>query len=997
MAASAPVAGGREAAARRAAEHRAARRARAGARGQLHRRSRSRAAAPATSFRGSRTTPACCAHAYRTLADDVRTGQFVAAGGRMAARQLPPGHLRDPRHPPQPAARLLPRSCRRSPRASTPATRASTRWPSSWSATATAASIASSSIAVPEQLPARRAADDRRAVGVAEHAEAGAHREPAPPGRGDCCRARRAPLAADALRVDEPTRPARDAAAAAGTRHRVRRPAAAPRPRVRPPAVGDPRRRRRRTSRRSRRPPRTTIRGEHQRQARRAGLGGQRHHQPAPVLDARLAASTSSRSAWSSSVLQRDPAGAYGAMDFLSRDRAAPGGRGAGGAERRGAGARGAARRSRAPARRPPSGSTADRAAHVGYHLVDRGRARSRSRPRLSARRRDARCGALLLRARDARLPRRDRDRDRAAARRRGRPTRGTPAARPAVQFWSRCSLLLPASDLAIALRPARRRRASSRPGGCRASTSPSGVPDSARTMVIVPTMLTSVDGRRRAARAPRGAGARQPRPVHPLRDPQRLRRRRRARDAPDDAAILAARARGHRGAQRQVRRRARRPLLPVPSRPAVERAASSAWIGWERKRGKIEEFNRLLRGATDTSFSTQVGELDVLPSVRYCITLDSDTRLPRDAAQAADRHHRAPAEPAAVRPARRARHRRLRHPAAARQRDDGERGGIAVRAHLRRPHRRRPVHDRRLGRLPGSLRRRDLHRQGALRRRRVRRGARGPRAGERAAVARPVRGALRAHGAGHRRRGRRRLSRRACSRTPGGSTAGCAATGRSCWWLFPFVPSRAGLRAQPPAAHLALEDPRQPAAQPACRRPRCCCSCSAGPSCRAMPLVVDRASALAALAFPGVSRAARGAARSAPRRSRGASSCARRSRICKTAARAVRAAARLHGERGERAAARDRRSRWSASASPAGACWSGRRRPPAPPAAARCSWRAFLRGMVASPLLALATLLVVVLVRPAALPIALPVLALWVAAPWIAYALSRPTTSQRR
>ena len=31
--------------------------------------------------------------------------------------------------------------------------------------------------------------------------------------------------------------------------------------------------------------------------------------------------------------------------------------------------------------------------------------------------------------------------------------------------------------------------------------------------------------------------------------------------------------------------------------------------MGWERKRGKIEEFNRLLRGATDTSFSTQVGD----------------------------------------------------------------------------------------------------------------------------------------------------------------------------------------------------------------------------------------------------------------------------------------------------------------------------------------------------------------------------------------------------
>ena len=56
--------------------------------------------------------------------------------------------------------------------------------------------------------------------------------------------------------------------------------------------------------------------------------------------------------------------------------------------------------------------------------------------------------------------------------------------------------------------------------------------------------------------------------------------------------------------------------------------------MGWERKRGKIEEFNRLLRGASDTSFTVQVGERAILPSVRYCITLDTDTRLPRDAAK---------------------------------------------------------------------------------------------------------------------------------------------------------------------------------------------------------------------------------------------------------------------------------------------------------------------------------------------------------------------------
>jgi len=57
-------------------------------------------------------------------------------------------------------------------------------------------------------------------------------------------------------------------------------------------------------------------------------------------------------------------------------------------------------------------------------------------------------------------------------------------------------------------------------------------------------------------------------------------------------------------------------------------------WMGWERKRGKLEEFNRLLRGATDTSFTTQAGSLDALHGIRYVITLDSDTQLPRDTAR---------------------------------------------------------------------------------------------------------------------------------------------------------------------------------------------------------------------------------------------------------------------------------------------------------------------------------------------------------------------------
>ena len=58
-------------------------------------------------------------------------------------------------------------------------------------------------------------------------------------------------------------------------------------------------------------------------------------------------------------------------------------------------------------------------------------------------------------------------------------------------------------------------------------------------------------------------------------------------------------------------------------------------WMGWERKRGKLVELNRLLRGATDTSFAAVGGVAPHVPDgVRYVITLDADTRLPRDAAR---------------------------------------------------------------------------------------------------------------------------------------------------------------------------------------------------------------------------------------------------------------------------------------------------------------------------------------------------------------------------
>ena len=61
---------------------------------------------------------------------------------------------------------------------------------------------------------------------------------------------------------------------------------------------------------------------------------------------------------------------------------------------------------------------------------------------------------------------------------------------------------------------------------------------------------------------------------------------------------------------------------------------AQGSWIGWERKRGKLVEFNHLLRGDDTTSYTVQYGDLSVLPHIKYVITLDADTILPEGGAR---------------------------------------------------------------------------------------------------------------------------------------------------------------------------------------------------------------------------------------------------------------------------------------------------------------------------------------------------------------------------
>ena len=67
--------------------------------------------------------------------------------------------------------------------------------------------------------------------------------------------------------------------------------------------------------------------------------------------------------------------------------------------------------------------------------------------------------------------------------------------------------------------------------------------------------------------------------------------------------------------------------------RPRQWNPRERVWMGYERKRGKLEELNSLLRGGSRDRFSLIVGNTAVLSNVKYVITLDTDTQLPRDSA----------------------------------------------------------------------------------------------------------------------------------------------------------------------------------------------------------------------------------------------------------------------------------------------------------------------------------------------------------------------------
>src|SRR5579885_1859536 len=67
--------------------------------------------------------------------------------------------------------------------------------------------------------------------------------------------------------------------------------------------------------------------------------------------------------------------------------------------------------------------------------------------------------------------------------------------------------------------------------------------------------------------------------------------------------------------------------------RHRVYNPREGAWMGWERKRGKLLDLNQMLRKVFDP-FPVKAGDLSRLPHIRYVLTLDSDTQLPRGSAQ---------------------------------------------------------------------------------------------------------------------------------------------------------------------------------------------------------------------------------------------------------------------------------------------------------------------------------------------------------------------------
>ena len=158
------------------------------------------------------------------------------------------------------------------------------------------------------------------------------------------------------------------------------------------------------------------------------------------------------------------------------------------------------------------------------------------------------------------------------------------------------------------------------------------GIAPQCRTIVAVPTLLTSADGADHLIDTLE---------IHYLanRDPNLyFALLTDFRDAPEETMpqdeALLARARAGVEMLNHKYESDRRSIFFLFHRPRRWNVVENLWMGYERKRGKLTEFNALLRGGSAACFSAVVGDTSLLPAIKYVITLDTDTQLPREAAR---------------------------------------------------------------------------------------------------------------------------------------------------------------------------------------------------------------------------------------------------------------------------------------------------------------------------------------------------------------------------
>jgi cyclic beta-1,2-glucan synthetase len=158
------------------------------------------------------------------------------------------------------------------------------------------------------------------------------------------------------------------------------------------------------------------------------------------------------------------------------------------------------------------------------------------------------------------------------------------------------------------------------------------GIPDRDRTMVVVPTLLTgpqAIAGLIESLEI-RYLGNRDPNLLFGLltdfidatEEAQ-----------PDDAELLRLVREGIQSLNARYSSEGVT-VFHLFHRPRVWNPHERLWMGYERKRGKLEQFNALLRGGPRDPFDKIIGDMEILPSIRYVLTLDTDTGLPRDAAR---------------------------------------------------------------------------------------------------------------------------------------------------------------------------------------------------------------------------------------------------------------------------------------------------------------------------------------------------------------------------